>query len=74
MIGEKKITIKKIKIKSNQILNDEIKKKKKFKIKYIAIKILKIKFDIINKLKYIFYFYVFSRKFYFVQNKRKILS
>ena len=36
-----------IKIKLNQILSDEI--KKKIKTKYIAIKNLKIKFDIISK-------------------------
>jgi hypothetical protein len=36
-----------IKIKLNQILKDEI--KKKFKIKYIEIKRLRAKFDIINK-------------------------
>ena len=54
MIREKKITIIKIrtkvdiKIKSNQILRDEI-EKKRFKTKYIAIKSLRTKFDIINK-------------------------
>jgi hypothetical protein len=37
-----------IKIKFNQILEDEI-EKKRFKTKYIAIKRLRIKFDIINK-------------------------
>jgi hypothetical protein len=54
MIREKKITIIKIrtkvdiKIKSNQILRDEI-EKKRFKTKYIAIKSLRTKFDIISK-------------------------
>jgi hypothetical protein len=54
MIREKQIKIIKIrtkvnmKIKSNSILKDEI-KKKRFKTKYIAIKSLKTKFDIINK-------------------------
>ena len=53
-IREKQITIKRmgskvdIKIKFNQILEDEI-EKKRFKTKYIAIKRLRIKFDIINK-------------------------
>jgi len=54
MIREKKITIIKIrtkvdiKIKSNEILRDEI-EKKRFKTKYIAIKSLRTKFDIISK-------------------------
>jgi hypothetical protein len=54
MIREKKITIIKIrtkvdiKIKSNQILRDEI-EKKRFKTKYIAIKSLRTKFDRISK-------------------------
>ena len=39
-----------IKIKLNQILRGEIRKKKEFKTKYIAIKSLMIKFVIINKL------------------------
>ena len=53
MIREKQITIIKIKtkvdikIKLNQISNDEI--EKKIKTKYIAIKRLRTKFDIINK-------------------------
>ena len=37
-----------IKIKLNQIIRNEI-KKKRFKTKYIAIKKLKIKFNIISK-------------------------
>jgi hypothetical protein len=37
-----------IKIKLNQILKDEI-KKKKIQTKYISIKSLRIKFDIISK-------------------------
>jgi hypothetical protein len=37
-----------IKIKLNQILSDEL-KKKRFKTKYIAIKSSMIKFDIISK-------------------------
>ena len=54
MIIEKKITIIKmktkvnIKIKLNQILRDEI-KKKKIQTKYISIKSLRTKFDIISK-------------------------
>jgi hypothetical protein len=54
MIRKKQITIIKmrfkdnIKIKLNQILRDEI-KKKKIQTKYISIKSLRTKFDIISK-------------------------
>jgi hypothetical protein len=54
MIRKKQITIIKmrtkidIKIKLNQIIRDEI-KKKRFKTRYIAIRSLRIKFDIISK-------------------------
>jgi hypothetical protein len=50
-----------------------MKLKKKLKTKYIAIKRLKIKFDIINKLQDIFYFFASSRKMYFAKNNKKTL-